>query len=136
MFLILEYINGGELFQYIVKRGRLTEEESKIIFLNLISGIDYLHEVGIVHRDIKPENILIEDNLRVKLVDFGLSNMYEPPSQLLKTACGSPCYAAPEMIQGKWYKPKMCDIWSSGIVLYAMTCGVLPFDVRFFNKGV
>jgi len=77
---------------------------------------------------LKPENLLLDFDKTLKIVDFGLSNLYEPPEGLLKTACGSPCYAAPEMIAGKKYQGLKTDIWSSGVVLYAMVCGFLPFE--------
>ena len=83
--------------------------------------------MGVVHRDLKPENLLLDHNKTVKLVDFGLSNMYKK-DETLKTACGSPCYAAPEMIAGKRYNGVEVDIWSSGVVLFAMICGYLPFE--------
>ena len=79
------------------------------------------------HRDLKPENLLLDQDKNLKIVDFGLSNMYTP-GNMLKTACGSPCYAAPEMIAGKRYHGLKSDIWSSGVVLYAMVCGFLPFE--------
>lgn len=135
--MVLEYLNGAELFEHIVKNKKLPEKEAREIFANMIAGVEYLHRVGVVHRDLKPENILIDFNLHIKIVDFGLSNLYNPQqAQALKTACGSPCYAAPEMIQGKWYNPKMVDIWSSGIILFAMVCGFLPFDVEFFLSNM
>lgn len=93
----------------------------------MISAIEYIHKIGIVHRDLKPENILLDYNNNVKLVDFGLSNMYNP-GETLKTACGSPCYAAPEMIRNERYHGLSADIWSSGVVLYAMVCGYLPYE--------
>jgi 5'-AMP-activated protein kinase catalytic alpha subunit len=80
-----------------------------------------------VHRDLKPENLLLDHKKEIKIVDFGLSNTYKE-GELLKTPCGSPCYAAPEMIAGKKYKGMLVDIWSSGIILFAMCCGYLPFD--------
>jgi len=94
-----------------------------------LSGIEYLHKLGVVHRDLKPENLLLDHKKDIKLVDFGLSNIYSR-KELLKTPCGSPCYAAPEMLQSKSYSGLMVDIWSSGIILFAMICGYLPFDVR------
>lgn len=80
------------------------------------------------HRDLKPENLLLDSKKRIKIVDFGLSNLYRDEEDTLKTACGSPCYAAPEMIAGKRYKGLGVDVWSSGVVLYAMICGYLPFE--------
>jgi len=89
--------------------------------------VEYLHKLRICHRDLKPENLLLDENKNIKIVDFGLSNTYSE-GQLLKTACGSPCYAAPEMIEGKPYQGSQVDIWSSGVILYAMLCGQLPFE--------
>lgn len=90
-------------------------------------AIEYLAASGISHRDIKPENILLDTNKDIKLIDFGLGKPYNP-GELIKTACGSPCYAAPEMVARKYYRGDMVDIWSSGITLFAMLCGYLPFD--------
>ena len=123
----MEYASGGELFDYIVKRKRLQEEEGSRFYQQIVSGIDYIHKIGICHRDLKPENLLLDDQNNIKIVDFGLSNVYKE-GETLKTACGSPCYAAPEMIAGKRYQGLNSDIWSSGIILYAMTCGYLPFE--------
>ena len=89
--------------------------------------MDYIHKNRICHRDLKPENLLLDDQNNIKIVDFGLSNVYGE-GETLKTACGSPCYAAPEMIAGKRYQGLISDIWSVGIILYAMTCGYLPFE--------
>lgn len=99
------------------------------MYQQLIAGIEYIHKSGICHRDLKPENLLLDYDKTLKIVDFGLSNMYSPSdNETLKTACGSPCYAAPEMIAGKKYHGLKSDIWSSGVVLYAMVCGFLPFE--------
>lgn len=125
--MIMEYCNGGELFDYIVKSTRLSEKQACKFYLELISGIEYIHQSGVCHRDLKPENLLLDYDLTLKIVDFGLSNMYEQGATL-KTACGSPCYAAPEMIAGKRYHGLRTDIWSSGVVFYAMVCGYLPFE--------
>lgn len=92
----------------------------------MISGVAYLHQLNIVHRDLKPENLLIDWKNSLKIVDFGLSNTYKP-GEMLKTACGSPCYAAPEMIASKKYNGLEVDIWSCGVILFAMVCGYLPF---------
>jgi 5'-AMP-activated protein kinase catalytic alpha subunit len=123
----MEYASGGELFDYIVSKRCLVEMEACKYFQQIISGIEYFHKLQIVHRDLKPENLLLDANRNLKIVDFGLSNIYEK-NELLNTPCGSPCYAAPEMIAGKKYSGMMVDIWSAGIILYAMLCGYLPFD--------
>jgi 5'-AMP-activated protein kinase catalytic alpha subunit len=100
--LIMEYAEGGELFDYIVKNKRIEEVEAVRFTQQILSGVEYIHKNGIVHRDLKPENLLLDANKNIKIVDFGLSNQYKS-GEKLKTACGSPCYAAPEMIAGKKY---------------------------------
>lgn len=92
----MEYAGGGELFDYIVKVTRVREVEACKYFQEIIAGVEYLHQAKIVHRDLKPENLLLDLNNRIKIADFGLSNTYSP-HEYLKTACGSPCYAAPEV---------------------------------------
>ena len=109
LYLIMEYASGGELFDYIVKNSKLKEKEACKFFHQLIAGIEYIHKLHIVHRDLKPENLLLDHNKNIKIVDFGLSNTYKA-GELLKTACGSPCYAAPEMIAGKKYVGLEVDI--------------------------
>jgi 5'-AMP-activated protein kinase, catalytic alpha subunit len=131
--LIMEYADGGELFDYIVKKKRLDENEAIFFMQQILSGVEYIHKNGIVHRDLKPENLLLDSNRNIKIVDFGLSNQYKQ-GEKLKTACGSPCYAAPEMIAGKRYECLNVDIWSCGIILYAMLCGYLPFEDPNTNK--
>ena len=128
IYLIMEYVEGGDLFDYICRFKKIDETQACYIYQQLLSTIEYIHKMGIVHRDLKPENILLDEQNRIKLVDFGLSNTYKHGS-LVKTACGSPCYAAPEMISGKSYNGLGSDLWSSGVVLYCMLCGFLPFDV-------
>ena len=123
----MENAEQGELSHYIESRTKLDENESCKFFQQLISGIKYLHESGCAHRDVKPSNILVDASTSLKLIDFGLGNLYKQDEKL-KTACGSPCYAAPEIIAGDVYDPVPVDIWSSGITLYAMLCGSLPFD--------
>ena len=123
----MEYASSGELFDYIVSNTRLKEKEACTFFQQIISGIEYIHKLNVVHRDLKPENLLLDHNNRIKIVDFGLSNTYKQGEDL-KTACGSPCYAAPEMIAGKTYGGLKVDIWSAGVILFAMICGYLPFE--------
>ena len=126
---VMEYCEGGELFNYIVKKTRLSEEESAYFFFQLINGLEYIHSLGIVHRDLKPENLLLTSDHILKIIDFGLSNYFkENQEPLLSTPCGSPCYASPEMVAGKKYNGFKIDIWSCGIILYAMLCGYLPFE--------
>ena len=134
IYIIMEYVEGKDLFQYIYSMQHLTEYKSSQLFRQLISCLEYIHKLGVVHRDIKPENILLTKNKKsLKLVDFGLSNTYEE-GELIKTACGSPCYAAPEMISGKEYEGFYSDLWSSGVVLYCMLVGKLPFDDEDIKK--
>ena len=125
--IIMEYCEGGELFNYIVKNQRLSEEESSFFFYQIINGIEYIHSKGIAHRDLKPENLLIGKNKILKIIDFGLSNFYDGTKRL-QTPCGSPCYASPEMVKGKKYDGFNIDIWAIGVVLFAMLCGYLPFE--------
>ena len=134
IYIIMEYIEGKDLFQYIYSMQHLTEYKSSQLFRQLISCLEYIHKLGIVHRDIKPENILLNKNKKIlKLVDFGLGNTYKK-DELIKTACGSPCYAAPEMISGKDYEGFYSDLWSCGVVLYCMLVGRLPFDDEDIKK--
>ena len=125
--IIMEYCEGGELFNYIVKKKRLSEEESSYFFYQLINGIEYIHSKGIAHRDLKPENLLLSKNKILKIIDFGLSNFYDGQKRL-QTPCGSPCYASPEMVKGKKYDGFNIDIWAIGVILFAMLCGYLPFE--------
>ena len=127
IYLIQEHIKGKEFMDYLSKKGKLKEIEACKFYHQLISGLEYIHQCGIAHRDFKPENILLTNNNTIlKIIDFGLSNIYMN-NQLLKTACGSPCYAPPEMIKEDNYNGALSDIWSSGVILYLMLCGKLPF---------
>lgn len=127
LYLIMEYASGGELFDYIVAHGKAQEPEACRFLHQILAGVEKVHAMRVVHRDLKPENLLLDDRKDIKIVDFGLSNTYQE-SQLLQTACGSPCYAAPEMIAGRRYVPSMVDIWSCGVILFALVCGYLPFE--------
>ncbi|PFH32004.1 putative histone kinase SNF1 [Besnoitia besnoiti] len=129
LYLIMEYASGGELYDYIVNRQRVEEMEACKFFRQILSGVEQIHVLKICHRDLKPENILLDADLNIKIVDFGLSNTYTGRSTL-KTACGSPSYAAPEMIEGKDYEPLAVDVWSCGVILFALLAGYLPFEDR------
>ncbi|XP_063770713.1 maternal embryonic leucine zipper kinase isoform X2 [Pseudophryne corroboree] len=125
----LGYCPGGELFDYIIAKDRLTEDEARVFFRQIVSAVAYIHSQGYAHRDLKPENLLIDENHNLKLIDFGLCA--KPKGGLdyhLMTCCGSPAYAAPELIQGKAYIGSEADIWSMGVLMYALMCGYLPFD--------
>ncbi|KAM4638951.1 maternal embryonic leucine zipper kinase isoform 4-T7 [Amazona ochrocephala] len=129
IFMVLEYCPGGELFDYIISKDHLSEEEARVFFRQIVSAIAYVHSQGYAHRDLKPENLLIDEEHNLKLIDFGLCA--KPKGGLgyhLNTCCGSPAYAAPELIQGKAYIGSEADIWSMGVLLYALLCGYLPFD--------
>ncbi|CAD8132904.1 unnamed protein product [Paramecium pentaurelia] len=119
VYLVMEYVKGGEL---------LPENIAVRYFQQLVFATEYLHSQNITHRDLKPENLLIDENRQLKIADFGLSFISETKGEYLKTACGSPCYAAPEMLLGKIYEGTKSDIWSCGIILFAMLCGYLPFE--------
>ena len=127
IFVIMEFVSGGELFDYIVSRGRLPPDEARHFFHQIISGIEYCHYRKIVHRDLKPENLLLDADNNIKLADFGLSNVAHD-GDFLRTSCGSPNYAAPEVISGNLYAGAEVDVWSCGVILYALLCGTLPFD--------
>ncbi|KAJ2661120.1 Protein kinase [Coemansia sp. RSA 1199] len=124
--MVIEYA-GGELFNYIVERGRMSEKDARRFFQQLVSAVEYCHRRNIVHRDLKPENVLLDPYDNVKVADFGLSNIMKD-GEFLQTSCGSPNYAAPEVINGKLYAGPEVDAWSCGVILYVMMCGRLPFD--------
>ena len=127
-YLVMEYCQRGELFDYIVDHQRLSENEAAVFFYQLINGVEYIHSKGIAHRDLKPENLLLTNDKTLKIIDFGLSHEFDPSTSLLKTKCGSPSYAAPEIISCPFYDGFKTDIWCCGIILYAMLCGFLPFE--------
>ncbi|ORX44876.1 hypothetical protein BCR36DRAFT_585982 [Piromyces finnis] len=127
--IVMAYANGGELFEYISENQYLSEEESAKFFIQLLDGVQYLHNRHIVHRDLKLENLLLDQKGDIVITDFGFANnSRKNPSGLLSTSCGSPCYAAPELVINDNYVGEAADIWSCGIILYAMLCGYLPFD--------
>ena len=126
-YIIMEYCDKGELFEYIVNKERLDQIESSIFFYQLINGVEYIHKQGFAHRDLKPENLLLTKNKILKIIDFGLCHDFDGKT-FLKTKCGSPSYAAPEILKGFPYDGFKTDIWCCGIILYGMLCGYLPFD--------
>ena len=136
-YIIMEYCENGELYEYIVNKDRLDEEESSIFFYQLINGVEYIHKQGFAHRDLKPENLLLTKNNKLKIIDFGLCHDFDG-TKLLKSKCGSPSYAAPEILKDHPYDGFKTDIWCCGIILYGMACGYLPFDgednIEIFNQ--
>ena len=126
IYLVMELCENGELFDYILEHQNLDEKKALKIFQEIINGIEYLHKQNIVHRDIKPENMLLDSDYSIKLIDFGISTQYSN-SELLSTPCGTVVYAPPEMHRGNKYCGLLSDVWSCGVVLYAMVCGYLPF---------
>ncbi|CDO73303.1 hypothetical protein BN946_scf185008.g65 [Trametes cinnabarina] len=127
LYLILEYVEGGELFDYLCNKGRLVAKEALCYFQQIITAIDYCHRFNIAHRDLKPENLLLDRDHNIKVADFGMA-VWQGKGNMLQTACGSPHYAAPEVIMGQAYDGTASDIWSCGVILYALLAGRLPFD--------
>jgi 5'-AMP-activated protein kinase catalytic alpha subunit len=128
IYIILEFITGGELFDKIVHHGRLSEAEARRYFQQLIDGVDYCHSKGVYHRDLKPENLLLDSLGNMKISDFGLSALPEQGVSMLQTTCGTPNYVAPEVLSHKGYKGAPADVWSCGVILYVLIAGYLPFD--------
>eukprot|EP00252_Welwitschia_mirabilis_P011244 TRINITY_DN2530_c0_g1_i2.p1 TRINITY_DN2530_c0_g1~~TRINITY_DN2530_c0_g1_i2.p1 ORF type:complete len:389 (-),score=19.20 TRINITY_DN2530_c0_g1_i2:627-1793(-) len=132
IYIVLEYVTGGELFDKIACNGKLEENEARKYFQQLIDAVGYCHSRGVYHRDLKPENLLLDANGTVKISDFGLSAL---PQQcrsdgLLHTTCGSPNYVAPEVIADRGYEGATADLWSCGVILFVLLTGWLPFDDR------
>lgn len=127
LYLVLEYIEGGELFDYLISRGRLSEREAIHYFRQICYGVDHCHRFNICHRDLKPENLLLDKHRNIKIADFGMAAL-ESNDRLLETSCGSPHYASPEIVSGQTYHGAPSDIWSCGIILFALLSGHLPFD--------
>ncbi|TCD70693.1 hypothetical protein EIP91_002068 [Steccherinum ochraceum] len=129
LYLILEYVEGGELFDFLVNRGKLPPLEALGYFKQIIYGLNYAHTFSIIHRDLKPENILIHslNPPLIKIADWGMA-AFAPPTLQLETSCGSPHYASPEIVNGHKYTGTATDIWSCGVILYALLTGRLPFD--------
>ncbi|KAF6730302.1 Serine/threonine-protein kinase SIK2 [Oryzias melastigma] len=127
LYIVTEYAKNGEMFDYLTSNGRMSEDEARKKFWQILTAVDYCHRHHIVHRDLKTENLLLDSNMNIKLADFGFGNFYNA-GEPLSTWCGSPPYAAPEVFEGKEYEGPQLDIWSLGVVLYVLVCGSLPFD--------
>ncbi|KAI9013390.1 kinase-like domain-containing protein [Phycomyces nitens] len=128
VYFVMEYVQGGELFGVLSDRGRLPETEVRALFSQLMIGLSWCHSHHICHRDLKPENILLDkDKKNIKIADFGMSSIISP-GDLLRTSCGSPHYASPEIIKGTPYDGRQTDIWSTGVILHVLLTGHLPFD--------
>ncbi|XP_010275896.1 PREDICTED: CBL-interacting serine/threonine-protein kinase 23-like isoform X3 [Nelumbo nucifera] len=130
IYIVLEFVNGGELFDKIASHGRLKEDEARKYFQQLINAVDYCHSRGVFHRDLKPENLLLDANGVLKVSDFGLSAVSQQVREdgLLHTTCGTPNYVAPEVINNKGYDGAKADLWSCGVILFVLMAGYLPFE--------
>ncbi|OHE93265.1 hypothetical protein CORC01_11408 [Colletotrichum orchidophilum] len=128
VWLVLEYCSGDELYNYLLEHGPLPVHKVQKIFAQLVGAVAHVHQQSCVHRDLKLENILFDKHENVKLVDFGFTREYEGKSNYLQTFCGTICYSAPEMLKGEKYAGEKVDVWSLGVILYALLCGELPFD--------
>lgn len=133
IYMVLELVDGGELFEKIVERRKFEETQARSYFQDLIMGVRYVHQQGVAHRDLKPENILIADS-GLKIADFGLSNIQlstssgaVPEPMHLQTVCGTPNYVAPEVLEKEGYNGFLADVWSCGVINYVMLAGYLPF---------
>nr|XP_027066990.1 CBL-interacting serine/threonine-protein kinase 24-like isoform X1 [Coffea arabica] len=130
IFIVLEFVTGGELFDKIVHQGRLSEDDSRRYFQQLIDAVAHCHSKGVYHRDLKPENLLLDSQGNLKVSDFGLSALPQQGVDLLHTTCGTPNYVAPEVLSHRGYDGAAADLWSCGVILYVLTAGYLPFDER------
>jgi len=128
VWLVLEYCPGDELYNYLLRSGALPVDKVQKIFAQLLGAVSYVHSQSCVHRDLKLENILLDKNESVKLVDFGFTREYEWKTNNLQTFCGTVCYSAPEMLKGEKYAGEKVDVWSLGVILFALLTGELPFD--------
>nr|XP_029116723.1 CBL-interacting protein kinase 33 isoform X2 [Elaeis guineensis] len=130
IFLVLEYVTGGELFDKIVNHGRMREDEARRYFQQLINAVDYCHSRGVYHRDLKPENLLLDAFGNLKVSDFGLSALSQQVRDdgLLHTTCGTPNYVAPEVLNDRGYDGATADLWSCGVILFVLLAGYLPFE--------
>lgn len=129
IYIVMEYVSGGQLSEKLSYLRKFSESEARKLFQQLIDTVDYCHHRGVYHRDLKPENLLLDSKGNLKVSDFGLSALRKP-GDMLSTACGSPCYVAPELFADKGYDGAAADIWSCGVILFELLAGNLPFDDR------
>eukprot|EP00762_Andalucia_godoyi_P003133 ANDGO_01079.mRNA.1 putative serine/threonine-protein kinase DDB_G0277165 len=127
LYLILEHAPNGEMFHFLRQEGKLDSKRAFHFFRQIINGLEYCHQRLICHRDLKPENLLLDANTNVKIADFGMANMMRE-GEFMETSCGSPHYASPEVVRGDRYNGMLSDVWSAGVILYALVFGRLPFD--------
>ncbi|OHT13108.1 CAMK family protein kinase [Tritrichomonas foetus] len=130
LYIVLEYASRGELFDFLVEHRCLKEDVALKFFRQIIYGLEYLHSLGICHRDLKPENILLDDQCNIKIADFGFARFVK--SSIADTSCGSPHYAAPEVIRGESYDGRAADVWSCGVILYAL---LAVCNFHYFSFG-
>lgn len=128
IYIILEFVMGGELYDKIVQQVKLSENESRRYFQQLIDAVAHCHKKGVYHRDLKPENLLLDAYGNLKVSDFGLSALTKQGDELLHTTCGTPNYVAPEVLSNQGYDGAAADVWSCGIILYVLMAGYLPFE--------
>ncbi|KAL5066079.1 hypothetical protein RYX36_027816 [Vicia faba] len=137
IYIVMEYVSGGQLLDKMSYVGKLNECEARKLFQQLVDAVDYCHNKGVFHRDLKPENLLLDSQGNLKVSDFGLSALSKP-NDVLNTRCGSPCYVAPELLMSKGYDGAAADVWSCGVILFELLAGFLPFDdqnlMRLYHK--
>lgn len=129
IYIVMEYVSGGQLSDKLSYAKKLNESEARKMFQQLVDAVDYCHNRGVYHRDLKPENLLLDSKGNLKVSDFGLSALHKH-GDILTTACGSPCYVAPELLANKGYDGAPADVWSCGVILFELLSGYLPFDDR------
>ncbi|KAK7821495.1 cbl-interacting serine/threonine-protein kinase 24, partial [Quercus suber] len=128
IYIVLEFVTGGELFDKIVHQPKLPENECRRYFQQLIDAVAHCHSKGVYHRDLKPENLLLDASCNLKVSDFGLSALPQQGVGLLYTTCGTPNYVAPEVLSNQGYDGAAADVWSCGVILYVLMAGYLPFS--------
>ncbi|XP_022653496.1 testis-specific serine/threonine-protein kinase 3-like isoform X2 [Varroa destructor] len=138
VFIVMELATGGDLLDYVRRKGHLSENRGRMFFSQLLDALGYLHNLDIAHRDLKCENVLLKSSSHIKLADFGFSRLCSRDGRrvLSQTFCGSTLYASPEVLQGQLYNPKLYDVWSLGCILFIMLFGIVPFDDGNVKKQI